>query len=164
MRSASTIPSWHLDISNYTKKCWNVPFLLNKAKGLHHPGRLLCQKTGHTGQLLIMKPTSTTSSIPFRPGNFSTLTEALDYAAHGDTGYNFYNGAGKLQIVLPYAELSKQAQITARCLSWLPYYHDMGLVGLVVAPMAAQISVDFLNTRDFAMRPRLFTAALTIFS
>ncbi|MEE9343056.1 MAG: fatty acyl-AMP ligase [Gammaproteobacteria bacterium] len=41
-----------------------------------------------------------------------------------------------------------------RCFSWLPFYHDMGLVGLVLTPVAAQISVDYLDTREFAMRPR----------
>ncbi|MBW2520816.1 MAG: fatty acyl-AMP ligase [Deltaproteobacteria bacterium] len=43
-----------------------------------------------------------------------------------------------------------------RCVSWLPYYHDMGLVGFVLAPLASQLSVDYLSTRDFAMRPRLW--------
>jgi fatty-acyl-CoA synthase len=32
----------------------------------------------------------------------------------------------------------------------------MGLVGMVLAPLAAQVSVDFLSPRDFAMRPRLW--------
>ena len=41
-----------------------------------------------------------------------------------------------------------------RCMSWLPYYHDMGLVGLVLGPVASQLSVDYLGTREFAMRPR----------
>lgn len=41
-----------------------------------------------------------------------------------------------------------------RCASWLPFYHDMGLVGFVLGPMAAQLSVDYLRTQDFAMRPR----------
>lgn len=45
---------------------------------------------------------------------------------------------------------------TDRCVSWLPYYHDMGLVGLVLAPMASQRSADYIGTRDFAMRPRLW--------
>jgi fatty-acyl-CoA synthase len=48
-----------------------------------------------------------------------------------------------------------------RGVSWLPYFHDMGLVGLVLAPMAAQISVDYLSTRDFAMRPRLWLTLMT---
>jgi fatty-acyl-CoA synthase len=43
-----------------------------------------------------------------------------------------------------------------RAVSWLPFYHDMGLVGMVLAPMASQISVDYLSPRDFAMRPRLW--------
>ena len=41
-----------------------------------------------------------------------------------------------------------------RCVSWLPFYHDMGLVGLVLVPVATQMSVDYMSTRDFAMRPR----------
>ena len=40
-----------------------------------------------------------------------------------------------------------------RMMSWLPFYHDMGLVGFVLVPMAAQVSVDYLDTREFAMRP-----------
>jgi fatty-acyl-CoA synthase len=243
---------------------------------------------------------------------FSTLTEALDYAAQGQTGYNFYSGRGKLYAVLPYAKLQKEARMLARRLinlgatrssrvalvadthpdfvrfffacqyaglipvplpakiqlggrkayitqlerllstcqpelamatddflpflteavarlnvrfvgtpqdydnlpesnaplhpmgstelaylqytsgstrfprgvmitqkavqsnlfsiikygvklrsgdravSWLPYFHDMGLVGLLLAPMAGQISVDYLSSRDFAVRPRLW--------
>jgi fatty-acyl-CoA synthase len=48
-----------------------------------------------------------------------------------------------------------------RCVSWLPYYHDMGLVGFVLAPLAAQLSVDYLATRDFAMRPRLWLGLMS---
>ncbi len=252
------------------------------------------------------------NDIPLRIADFSTLAEALDYAARGRTGYNFFDGAGKLYATITYAELRQQAQTLARriiglgvkrgsrvalvadthpdfsrfffacqyaglipvplpasvylggrtayvkqlnrllsicqadiamaseeflpfltdaaeglklrfwgraedfdnlqipdtplrptepneiaylqytsgstrfprgvmitqkavmsnlfailkygtqirpgdrAVSWLPYYHDMGLVGLVLAPMAAQITVDYLRTRDFAMRPRLW--------
>ncbi|MBX3615756.1 fatty acyl-AMP ligase [Nitrosomonas sp.] len=46
-----------------------------------------------------------------------------------------------------------QIRPTDRSASWLPFYHDMGLVGLVLAPMVTQISVDYLATRDFAIRP-----------
>ena len=48
-----------------------------------------------------------------------------------------------------------------RAVSWLPYFHDMGLVGLVLAPLAAQFTVDYLNTRDFAMRPRLWLTLMS---
>jgi len=43
-----------------------------------------------------------------------------------------------------------------RFVSWLPFYHDMGLVGLILGPVVSQLSVDYLGTRDFAMRPRLW--------
>ena len=54
-----------------------------------------------------------------------------------------------------------QVRTGDRCVSWLPFYHDMGLVGLVLAPLACQISVDYLRTRDFAMRPRLWLNRMT---
>ncbi len=259
-----------------------------------------------------MEATPAENTIPLRMEGFSTLTDALDYAARGRTGFNFYNGRGKLSSVLPYAVLREEAMALARRLltleaargarvalvadthpdfvrfffacqyagltpvplpaqiqlngreayvgqlarllsicqaefamgtddflpflaesvagstvrffgspeafdalpasdaplspsrpeelaylqytsgstrfprgvmitqqavlnnlfiilnngleirpgdravSWLPYFHDMGLVGLLLAPMASQVTVDFLNTRDFAMRPRLW--------
>jgi fatty-acyl-CoA synthase len=259
-----------------------------------------------------MKATPTSHSLPLQLGNFSTLVEALDYAAQGETGYNFYSGRGELYKVLSYTTLRDEARILARkllnlgvphgsrvaliadthpdfvrfffacqyagltpvplpaviqlsgrteyinqlqrllstcdaqlamatddflpflteaavemdltflgnpqafdnlpesdsplpvrkqtelaylqytsgstrfprgvmitqkavlhnlsvitkygvkvrtgdrAISWLPYFHDMGLVGLLLVPLACQISVDFLRTRDFAMRPRLW--------
>ncbi|WP_010215658.1 fatty acyl-AMP ligase [Sphingomonas sp. PAMC 26621] len=40
-----------------------------------------------------------------------------------------------------------------RCISWLPWYHDMGLVGCFLSPVANQVSTDYLKTEDFARRP-----------
>ena len=40
-----------------------------------------------------------------------------------------------------------------RGVSWLPFYHDMGLVGCMLSPIANQMSVDYLKTEDFARRP-----------
>ncbi len=259
-----------------------------------------------------MKPTPTENKLTMQTGGFATLAEALEYAAQGDTGFNFYSGNGQLKDVLTYTLLKNKAQATAgrllalglergarvaliadtdpdfiifffacqyagmvpvplptpnslggrlayeallkrlmescraavaitpkgfikylleaakdltlrfvgtpdmfavlpedqsvlnpsgpkdlayiqftsgstrfprgvmitheavlnnltailedglnvhpgdRAVSWLPFYHDMGLVGLVLGPMTAQLSVDFLKTHDFAMRPWLW--------
>jgi fatty-acyl-CoA synthase len=40
-----------------------------------------------------------------------------------------------------------------RACSWLPLYHDMGLVGFSVVAMCAQRSVDYLPSQVFAARP-----------
>jgi fatty-acyl-CoA synthase len=44
-------------------------------------------------------------------------------------------------------------QPSDRCVSWLPWYHDMGLVGCLLSPVANQVSTDYLKTEDFARRP-----------
>jgi fatty-acyl-CoA synthase len=265
----------------------------------------------------VMQTTPTENNLPLRDANFSTLAEALDYAALGKTGYNFYTSKGKLSAVLPYAQLHEEAQVLAlrlhrlgldrgtrmalvadthpdfqrfffacqyaglvpvplpamasmgsrnnyvehlrrllvssqaaiamahegfieflaeaaagldlkffgtpkafadlpqstiyplpigpteiayiqytsgstcfprgviisqkailsnlrgiirtglqirpddRCVSWLPYYHDMGFVGFVLGPLASQRSVDYLGTQAFAMRPKQWLALMT---
>jgi fatty-acyl-CoA synthase len=264
-----------------------------------------------------MMATPTSHSLPLQLGNFSTLWEALEYAAKGETGYNFYSGRGKLHAVLSYSTLRNEARILAgklltlgvprgsrvaliadthpdfvrfffacqyagltpvplpaviqlngrqeyikqlerllsdcqamiamatddflpflteaaenldieflgnpqffdnlvesdlelqpkekhelaylqytsgstrfprgvmitqsavlhnlsiitqhgvkvrngdRAVSWLPFFHDMGLIGLLLVPLACQMSVDYLRTRDFAMRPRLWLKLLS---
>ena len=70
-----------------------------------------------------MKITPTFNSLPLQPGNFSTLVEALDYAAKGETGYNFYSGRGELYAVLSYKTLRKEAQTLARKLINLGVSH-----------------------------------------
>lgn len=43
-----------------------------------------------------------------------------------------------------------------RCASWLPFYHDMGLIGFLLIPLTCQMSIDFINTDSFARRPMLW--------
>jgi fatty-acyl-CoA synthase len=45
---------------------------------------------------------------------------------------------------------------TDRGCSWLPLYHDMGLVGFCLSPMLGQHTVDYLATTAFARRPVLW--------
>ena len=61
-----------------------------------------------------MKPTPTMSNLPLRLADFANLAEALDYAAKGETGANFYKKNGQLDAVLPYAQLRDDAQTLAR--------------------------------------------------
>ncbi|MEE9233190.1 MAG: AMP-binding protein, partial [Nitrospirales bacterium] len=66
-----------------------------------------------------MIATPTNQSLTLRHGDFSSLSKALDYAAEGQTGCNFYSGRGKLTHVLSYADLQKQSQRLARKLGGL---------------------------------------------
>ncbi|MET0272972.1 MAG: fatty acyl-AMP ligase [Phenylobacterium sp.] len=43
-----------------------------------------------------------------------------------------------------------------RAISWLPLYHDMGLVGFLLSPLSCQMSVDLLPTGAFVRRPLLW--------
>ena len=48
-----------------------------------------------------------------------------------------------------------------RCFSWLPFYHDMGLVGFLLAPVATQTPVDYIATREFARRPLIWPTLMS---
>ncbi len=62
-----------------------------------------------------MNPTPTVNDgLPHRRSDFSTLPEALDYAARGTAGFNFYSVRGELVATLPYRELREAAIALAR--------------------------------------------------
>jgi len=78
--------------------------------------------------LLGTAPTPTASGLPLRSAVFSTLTEALDYAATGETGFNYYDGRDKLSAVLPYRELRRRALEMSRRLAPLGRGERLALV------------------------------------
>jgi fatty-acyl-CoA synthase len=53
-----------------------------------------------------------------------------------------------------------RATSSDRGVSWLPLYHDMGLIGFVVAPVFAQVQVKFLPTLNFIRRPAIWLDAI----
>lgn len=40
-----------------------------------------------------------------------------------------------------------------RIASWLPFYHDMGLIGCMIIPVTCQFTIDYIHTDGFARRP-----------
>ncbi len=48
-----------------------------------------------------------------------------------------------------------------RCTSWLPFYHDMGLVGFLLAPVATAVPIDYIATREFARRPLIWPTLMS---
>lgn len=48
-----------------------------------------------------------------------------------------------------------------RAVSWLPLYHDMGLIGFLLSPLTSQMSVDLLPTGAFVRRPLLWLDLIT---
>jgi len=114
-----------------------------------------------------MDPTPTRNNIPLRRGNFANLAEALDYAAGGQTGFNFYDGRGRLYAVLPYQKLQKEARSLARRLlglgprrgarvalvadthpDFMRYFFACQYAGLVPVPLPAPIQLG--NRQDYA--------------
>ena len=61
-----------------------------------------------------LNPTPTDSQIPLRTADFSNLADALDYAANGASGFNFYDRRGELRTVLTYSELRNTARSLAK--------------------------------------------------
>ena len=48
-----------------------------------------------------------------------------------------------------------------RCVSWLPWYHDMGLVGCFLSLIANQVSADYIKPDAFARRPLAWLDMIT---
>jgi fatty-acyl-CoA synthase len=84
-------------------------------------------------------PTPTAPDRIPRPGDFATLSEALDYAALQPTGVNIHSPRGELIEVLGYAQLREQAlALAGRLLA-------AGLTPGDRVALAADSSGDFLR-------------------
>src|SRR5690606_18665137 len=85
----------------------------------------------HQTVIEMIVPTPTiNATLPHVACRFETLTEGLDYAARGETGYNYYSVRGDLVLALPYRELRERSLSVARRLAGLglPRGSRVGLV------------------------------------
>ncbi len=100
--------------------------------------------------------TATRSGIELRRASFRTLTEALDYAAQGRTGFNFYDGRGELACALPYSELREKALRLAHRLQAL----GRGSRVALVAHTHPDFAVMFFACQYAALVPVPLAAAI----
>ena len=86
-----------------------------------------------------MDATPAANNLPLKIADFTTLAEALDYAALGETGYNFYNGSAKLYESLPYQKLREDSLALARRLM------DLGVSRGARVALVADTQPDFMR-------------------
>jgi len=83
-------------------------------------------------------PLPTARGIPLRQGDFETVCEALDYAATGDTGLNYFDGKARLKATLSYKDLQTKAKEMAKRL-------------VLFAEKDSRIGIAAVSTPDFAI-------------
>ena len=95
-----------------------LPAPLSDAVASHsHAGRLQrygCTFSANPARWAVAPTATRNATLPFRRGGFSSLCDALDYAAHGETGLNFFDARGRLTACLPYRDLRERARELAR--------------------------------------------------
>src|SRR4051794_39533410 len=97
-------------------------------------------------------PTPTISAgLALRRAGFETLWEGLDYAARGDTGFNFFAARGELKHVLPYGELRERARQLARRMVGLGLARGDRL--MMIADTEPDFCVTFMATQYAGLVP-----------
>ncbi len=89
---------------------------------------------------VLTKTPTVNKNLQQRVADFATLTEGLDYAAKGVTGFNFYSGRGVLEHVLPHAEVRRLALLLAKKMM------STGLKRLDRVAIVAETGPDFVIT------------------
>ncbi|MBL0916573.1 MAG: fatty acyl-AMP ligase, partial [Sphingopyxis sp.] len=158
---------------------WPVPLPLPTSFGGRdsYVGQLVVQLTSSDPKMLFFPPEIATmavdaaqergvepmdwSAFEKRPAPVADLpeqkTDETCYLQYSSGSTRFPHGVavthGALLNNLAAHSHGMEVRESDRCVSWLPWYHDMGLVGCLLSPVANQVSVDYLKTEDFARRP-----------
>jgi fatty-acyl-CoA synthase len=100
---------------------------------------------------------SFTDRIALKTALPDALTDAVCYLQYSSGSTRFPHGVAvshkALLNNLSAHSHGMEVTDTDRCVSWLPWYHDMGLVGCFLSVVANQVSTDYMKTEDFARRP-----------
>lgn len=115
----------------------------------------------HVGSFERLDELEPADALPARPA-----PDATAYLQYTSGSTRFPRGvvitqAQVMQNLTSILGLGVQMRADDRLVSWLPMYHDMGLVGFMLAALTSQRSVDYLATRDFAMRPRQWLSLIS---
>ena len=129
----------------------------------------LTEWLAQAADVLALKYVGTLAALPA-----TTRTVALPVVGEEDFSYlQFSSGSTRFPLGVAVTQKALMANVRGiardglqigpadRCTSWLPLYHDMGLVGFLLTPLVCQISVDMFATRDFARRPLLWLELIT---
>ncbi|NPA48451.1 MAG: fatty acyl-AMP ligase [Thermodesulfobacteria bacterium] len=142
-----------------------VRFLeISSAKAFFAPPEFLkfVEEAAQRAGLEIFGSEDVLSSVPESAAGLEPLSaEELAYIQFTSGSTRFPRGVMVTQRALMHnlhliSKYGVSRQEGDRAVSWLPFYHDMGLVGLVLAPLAAQVSVDYMSPKDFIVRPGLW--------
>ena len=104
-------------------------------------------------------PTPTARGQAVRLADFATLSEALDYAAECGTGFNFFDGRGRLVAAMPYAELRARALEVARGL--VPYARKNARIG-ICATTSPEFAVLFMACQYAGVVPAPLPLPVTL--
>jgi len=99
-------------------------------------------------------PTTRAEDLP------PSRTEGLSYLQFSSGSTRFPMGVAVTQraLMTNLSAIGNGLQLTPedRAVTWLPLYHDMGLVGMLLSGLAFQVSIDMLPTGAFVRRPGLW--------
>ena len=116
-------------------------------------------KAAETSDLLLVGTLADIENMPSAPADLAPLR------ADENSHIQFSSGSTRkpLGIMISQDALMANARSVAlhglqfrdndRVASWLPFYHDMGLIGFLIIPLTCQMSIDYLKTDGFARRP-----------
>ena len=98
------------------------------------------------------RPTVTSNSnLPFVTGDIDTLVDGLDYAAKGDTGYNFYSPRGELEQALTYREIRERAISLAQAMQKAGFKRETRVA--IIAETSPNFLVFFFACQYAGMLP-----------